>query len=468
MEKIKIAYIGGGSKMWARIFMNDLALMKDVSGEISLYDIDYEAALVNQKIGNIINKEPDTISTWNYTVYKDIEDALKGSRFVIISILPGTLDEFASDIKTPQKYGIYQAVGDTTGPGGVIRGMRTVPIYESFAKKIEKYCPNAWVLNLTNPMSICTKTLYDVFPKIKAFGCCHEVFHAQEFLSRVLEEELNIKNVDRKDLYTDASGINHFTWITEAKYKDIDLLKLIPSFMEKFYEEGYYENRDFGRFDFKTNSFFYGNKVKMDLYKRYGALAAAGDRHLVEFVNHNWYLSENPLEKWAYSLTTPQKRIELQNERIKETFDIANENIKVNRVLKSSEEAVDLIRAICGLETRVSNVNMPNVGQMPDMPLGSIVETNCVFSNDCVKPVVSNKLPISVKNLVLRSCINVDATYEGIKTRDLNQIFNAFIDQPLCASLSINEAKELFKEMVLNTRKYLDEFYNLDEFFMNF
>ena len=94
---------------------------------------------------------------------------------------------------------------------------------------IRKCCPDAWVLNLTNPMSICVKTLYRCFPQIKAFGCCHEVFHTQDFLCCVLKELTGIK-VKREDIYTDASGINHFTWITEARYQDIDLMKLMPEF----------------------------------------------------------------------------------------------------------------------------------------------------------------------------------------------------------------------------------------------
>ena len=92
-----------------------------------------------------------------------------------------------SDVHTPEKYNIFQTVGDTTGPGGIVRALRTVPMIEKIAKAIEKNCPNAWVINYTNPMSLCVKALYDTFPKIKAFGCCHEVFSTQKFLANVLK-----------------------------------------------------------------------------------------------------------------------------------------------------------------------------------------------------------------------------------------------------------------------------------------
>lgn len=209
MKKIKIAYIGGGSKQWARVFMNDLALAKGLDGEIGLYDIDREAAVRNQKIGERINEHPDTVSKWNYVVYDSAEEVLKDADFVVMSILPGTFEEMRSDVHAPEEYGIFQSVGDTAGPGGVLRAMRTVPVYQEYAKKIQKICPNALVINFTNPMSICVKALYDTFPDIKAFGCCHEVFHTQDFLCCVLAEELGIEKPNRKEIYTDVSGINH-------------------------------------------------------------------------------------------------------------------------------------------------------------------------------------------------------------------------------------------------------------------
>jgi len=457
-KNIKIAYIGGGSKQWARVFMSDLALTEDLSGEIALYDIDMEAARRNAEIGKRINQNPAVRSVFRYTLCPRLEDALQNADFVIISILPGTFREMRSDVHAPEKYGVYQPVGDTTGPGGVLRAMRTVPIYEEFARKIREVCPNAWVLNFTNPMSICTKVLYDVFPGIKAFGCCHEVFHTQTFLTKVLKETRGIE-VSRREIYADACGINHFTWITEAKYQNIDLLALLPEFMDRFYEEGYYEGGD--RFAFRTDPFAYGNKVKLDLYRRYGALAAAGDRHLVEFLSNMWYLKDpQAVRDWQFNLTTVDYRERQQAERIAETIAFA-EGTKPFPLEKSAEEAADLLKALLGFRTIVSNVNYPNRGQMPQMPMGSIVETNCVFSNDQVRPIVSRELPLPVANLVYRNCANVDTAYQGIKERDLDLIFSAFVNQPLCASLTTPQCRELFREMCQNTRGYLDPYFDL-------
>ena len=461
-KHIKIAYIGGGSKQWARVFMSDLASTEDLSGEIALYDIDVAAAERNRKIGQRVGSDPNALSKFDYTVAPDLETALNGADFVIISILPGTFQEMRSDVHAPERYGIWQSVGDTVGPGGVLRAMRTVPIYEEFARKIKDICPNAWVLNLTNPMSILVKTLYDIFPGIKAFGCCHEVFHAQDFLTCILKETRGIE-ATRRDIYTDASGINHFTWITEAKYQNIDLLALLPEFMDRFYEDGYYEGYD--RFAFRHDPFAYGNKVKLDLYRRYGALAAAGDRHLAEFVPASWYLKDPAtVEDWQFRLTTVDFREQQQAERVAETIAMAEGRIPFP-VKKSTEEAAELMKALMGFSTVVSNVNLPNRGQMSQLPLDTIVETNCVFSNDQLCPVTAKPLPSGAATLVNWNASNIDTCYEGIKQRDLDKIFQSFVQQPLCTGLGLVEAKELFVQMCRNTRAYLDPHYDLDAYF---
>ena len=464
MQKIKIAYLGGGSKAWARVFMTDLALAEGLSGEIALYDIDVPAAELNQKIGAVINRSPNTVSQWDYRVYTEIGDALDGADFVACSILPGTFDEMEGDVHLPEKYGIYQSVGDTVGPGGVLRAMRTVPIYEGFAREIKAHCPNAWVINLTNPMTICTKTLYDVFPEIKAFGCCHEVFHAQEFLSCVAHELLGVPRPHRKEIVIDACGVNHFTWITEADYDGHDMLSLLPEFIERYYEKGYCEQLIAASpEDFREDPFRYGNKVKMDLFKRFGVLAAAGDRHLVEFMNNSWYIKDKAdVDRWLYHLTTVAYRKEDRIRKIDQSHRIAEGQEEI-RVVRSDEEVVELMKALLGLiPPMVSNANTVNVGQMAGMPLGSVVETNCVFSRDSVKPIVAKPLPGDVNALVLRNAMNIENTYYGIKNRDFHRIFEAFVNQPLCSGLGVDQAKELFTDMVNATAGYLEEYYPLD------
>lgn len=212
VEEIKIAYIGGGSRGWAWGLMSDLASCSDISGQVALYDIDLEAAKDNEIIGNLFRRAEGAASDWRYLAVRELKEALTGADFVVISILPGTFDEMESDVHAPEKYGIFQSVGDTSGPGGTLRAMRTVPMFEDIARAIQAYCPDAWVINYTNPMTICVKTLYRVFPRIKAFGCCHEVFGTQKFLAHMAEETFDVQNIDRHEIKVNPVGVNHFTW----------------------------------------------------------------------------------------------------------------------------------------------------------------------------------------------------------------------------------------------------------------
>ncbi len=461
MTTIKLAYIGGGSKAWARVFMNDLALTEGLTGQIALYDIDRAAAERNRRIGDRINALPAAAAKWRYTVADTLEEALTGADFVAISILPGTLDHMAADVHLPEKYGVYQSVGDTVGPGGVLRSMRTVPLFEGFARAIRDCCPRAWVINLTNPMTILCKTLFDVFPGIKAFGCCHEVFHAEDFLCCVIKEQLGAVRPHRHELFVEASGINHFTWITEARWKDADVMGLLPGFIDRFYESGYCEQGDDPQAFRGNNPFLYGNKVKMDLFRRFGALGAAGDRHLVEFMDGRWYLSDRDApQRWLYHLTGVDYRKADQRRRIEETEALADGSLPVT-LKKSDEELVDFLRALAGFGPVRSNANVVNAGQMAEAPLGSVVETFCVFDRDRVTPQPAKPLPPGAADLVRLNAQNIEDLYGAIRARDMEAILQVFLRQPLCSRLSEAQGRALFGEMVRATADQLAPWYGL-------
>ena len=440
VSDIKIAYIGGGSRGWAWGLMSDLAAADDISGDVYLYDIDQAAADSNEIIGNKYNDCPGA-SKWVYHSAKTAKEAYENADFVVISILPATFDEMESDVHAPEKYGIWQPVGDSTGPGGILRAMRTVPMYEEIGECIKKYCPNAWVINYTNPMTMCVRTLYRVFPKIKAFGCCHEVFGSQKLLSDVVEEEMGIKVESFKDIKVNIVGVNHFTWFTKAKYMGIDLFPYLDKYIEKHY----------GEKELAVD-------VNFDLYKRYGVMAVAGSRHLAEFCEGKWYL-ENPdeIERWNFKLTPVSQRKEWQAGSLSRSRNLLDgtEQVKIN---KSGEEGVLQIRSLLGLCGEfVTNVNLPNVGQIPNLPLGAVVECNVVISGDSVSPVMAGAVPTQILPLVSRMCYEHEALNDAIAARDIERIFNIFASSQL-VTCSLSEARTLFKEMVNNTKEYLKSY----------
>jgi len=182
---LRIAYIGGGSRGWAHALIKDLLMHPGVTGEVRLYDIDRPMAELNAQYARWMQTHPDAVSKWKYRVVGSLKTALKGADFVFASIQPGRIQMMKVDLEEPVKYGIHQSVGDTTGPGGCIRALRCIRDYRVIGEAIGTYAPNAWVMNFSNPMSICTRTLYETFGGIKAYGCCHEVFGTQAMLGHV-------------------------------------------------------------------------------------------------------------------------------------------------------------------------------------------------------------------------------------------------------------------------------------------
>ncbi len=451
-EEIKIAYIGGGSRGWAWGLMSDLATADDISGNVYLYDIDYDAAKANEIIGNKFNEAEGAKSKWTYIAAKTAKEAYENADFVVISILPGTFEEMESDVHTPEKYGIYQSVGDTTGPGGIVRAMRTIPMYEEIAKCVKMYCPNAWVISYTNPMTLCTKALYTTFPEIKAFGCCHEVFGTQEFLKRVVNEALGT-DAKREDIKVSPIGVNHFTWLTEAKYNNVDVFPLYKDFCVK-HPEGVSDGGDKNW----MNSFFSSEeKVKIDLFNKFGYIAAAGDRHLAEFCEGSWYLcSPERVADMRFCLTPVSWRKSNLEERLEKSKKLVSGEEKVE-INNTGEEGVHQIRALLGLCDLVTNVNLPNYGQIPNLPIGAVVETNAVFRADSVTPVLAGEIPPEIYPLISRVCAQQELVSMGIADRDIEKIFLAFANDPL-VTCGIEDARKLFDEMLSNTKEYLKDY----------
>lgn len=453
-KNINIAYIGGGSRGWAWTFMTDLALEPSLKGTVRLYDIDHEASRKNEKIGNDLKNDERCLSYFNYVSVDSLKEALTGADFVVISILPGTFDEMEVDVHAPEKYGIYQSVGDTAGPGGYIRALRTIPMFLEIAEAIKQYSPNAWVINYTNPMSLCVKTLYETFPGIKAFGCCHEVFNTQEVLASIISNELSIPDIKRTDLYTNVIGINHFTWFTSASYRDIDIFPIYRRYVEEHFEEGY----EFTSDNWMNSYFSCAHRVKFDLFRKYNNIAAAGDRHLAEFMPGDSYL-KNPetVESWKFTLTPVSYRKDDLQKRLARSNRLYNGEEHID--LKSTgEEGVQLIKALCGLANRVSNVNLPNYAlQIPNLPKDAVVETNALFCFDNVTPVFAGEMPEDIKQLTMPHIENHTRIYKAAINKDRNLVYEAFENDPnINGRMNKEEIRSLVDEMIAGTSKYCD------------
>ncbi len=439
MKNINICIIGGGSKQWALTLMKDLSLASDLSGLIRLYDIDQEAAILNEHLGNRIFLFGKDKPNFEVKAIDNPEKALAGADFVIISIEPGPIENRHTDLEIPKKYGILQTVGDTIGPGGIFRALRSIPVFREYARLIKKNCPDAWVINYTNPMTWCTNTLTREFPQVKVLGCCHEVFGTQKFIANKVSSWFDTETPPREEIKVDVFGVNHFTFLSGASWKGIDLF---PYLKELAGDDNFYldHTKESLRRIKEEKWFESDNLVAMEIMRIFGNLGAAGDRHLVEFMP--WYLhDESFIHRYGVIATPYEWRVRRDKEKRTRFYEDKDLFPKA-----SEEEGVAIIKALLGLGPLYTNVNVPNTGQIPWLPFGHIVETNAFITHNRITPAISSEGASSVKELISHVGFEQKLLLDSVFEENREGIFQAFLLDSLIR-LSLSEARELFDIM---------------------
>ena len=439
MENTRICIIGGGSRQWAIRFLMDLSLQDKIGAHVALYDIDRKAAENNKEVAERIFRINGK-SHLSVSVASTLDEGLKGVDFIIIAIEPGCIDIRQYDLGLPEEYGIYQSVGDTTGPGGLMRAWRALPLFFDFARAIEKNAPNAWVINYTNPMTLCTAALYKAYPGIKALGCCHEVFGTENFIASIIAKKEGIETPDRRDVMVDVSGLNHFTFVTKALYKGVDYIPYLkemvkdPSTFPDLTEKAKKRVAD-GKW-FESD-----HLVALSFLRDFGTLGAAGDRHLAEFFP--FFLNSDE-EAWRYGFIRTPFSYRVEEDKRKKSKVYTDEELVA---APSDEEGVDILLSLFGERTLKTNVNMPNRGQVRYLKEGHIVESNGYISADSIVPIVSTDPSLAVQSMVKRVETEQDLALEAIWNNDMDLLFQAFISDPL-VNINVDKAHELFTRMI--------------------
>lgn len=447
-KRTNIAYIGGGSFNFGWKLFSELAA-EEIYATVQLYDSDKQLSLSNEVIGNKLRENPDCKSDIIYLAVDTPEEALKNADIVIMAFTQGTIDEMVTEMHLPETYGIYQASGEHTGPSGVMRALKTLPVYIKYTEMIKKICPEAWVINVSNPMAECMSMMYEVFPDIKLFGSTNELYPALDLLVNICEKEFGVQNIRRRDIKYNLLGISGFCWFDEVMYCGNDVIPVFRDFAEKYYETGY-ENRPN---EFKLNPFASANKIKFDLFLRYGCIPAVSDGIAADFCPQ-WYLkSPKTMQSWKFSQITVNYLKKLKLDKLSRVKPLMNGD-ELLRVGGGTTDCALQIRALMGLGNLITNVCMRNKGQVENLPEGAIVHTNALISKNSVRPVAAGSLNDELYALTIRHIMNQKTIVKAVKERDLDIAFNAFLNDPLmCADLS--DAAELYKEMLSTVRTHL-------------
>ena len=296
-------------------------------------------------------------------------------------------------------------------------------------------------------MTLCTRALYAAEPEIKAFGCCHEIFGTQHRLRGVAMEAFGMEDIGLQEIEVNINGVNHFTWITEAHCRGKDLF---PAVRDRISAPDFFADRTRDSRKKVRNGKYMGSHqlVSLDLFRRFGALGAAGDRHLAEFVP--WYArDEKTLHRWGVICTPYSWRVEKRSGK-----DVSADSYGQKEINPSGEEGVEQMEALLGLRNLDTNINLPNLGQSPDLRWDAVVETNACLRRDRITPQTAKVLPEGARSLVSRVVDVQEMTLTAALNRDVEAAKEALFIDPLI-TLSTDRCEAMADEMLAYLKKEL-------------
>ncbi len=440
MAKTRICFIGGGSYNWMPKLLGDLALTPDLEGTVVLHDINASAMDDIERYGRKAMSQ--TGANFQIETTTSLDQALEGANFVVVTITTGGLDTMGLDLSIPEKYGIYQSVGDTVGPGGLSRALRNVPVMVGIAKAVERNCPDAWLLNLTNPLTVLTRTVGLVAPRVKVMGLCHELFGVRRGLMRMFD-------VDVDDFEMRVAGINHLIWILDMTIKGQDGLQMVRDFVADgqrvpIPDPAYNWRQPF------TDRW----KLKLELFDVYGSLPAAGDRHLAEFFPYFLTDATGRGEDYGVLLTTiPDRQQQVATARKSVRAAIDGEMPPLSR---SPEATADIVSAVSNGHSVRTIVNLSNTGQIDNLPRGAVVETLAEITSAGAQPLTIGAVPPGVLSTLQPHVTNQEMIVHAALEGDRGLALQAMVNDPLVPSLSV--ARGLLHDLLEAHAEYLPQF----------
>lgn len=436
----RILVVGGGSYQWARALVRDIIVQPKLEGcQITLQDIDPAPLAVMlplaRRIAEAAGREVGVRAT------TDLVEGLQGTDYVVLSITTGGLEAMRQDLEAPQRYGIYQSVGDTTGPGGLSRALRNIPVVTGIAQAIERHAPDAWLLNLTNPMTTLCRAVTRT-TRIQTIGLCHELVGT---LRDCIGPLLGVEDLRR--FHPQVAGINHLIWLLGLRLDGEDALALLQRRLRQLEQDGAGDQR--------TDGILRAHAIKIALWRRYGLLPAAGDRHLIEFFPH---FLRPQTQRGPFSgvhRTTIEERYDwLARWRARaQAWLDGSEPIDLT---PSSEPVAPIIAALHFGAPRMQVMNLPNVGQLPGLPSGAVVETMGVVDGYGARPVAVGDLPRGVATLIERQVANQELIVEAALRGDRALALQALVNDPLVTDF--DAAPRLLEELIESNRAYLPQF----------
>ena len=425
---IKVTFIGAGSTIFAKNILGDIMLCESIrDAEFALYDIDRERLDDSKIVIDAINKKynENRAKIKCYLGVEQRKEALLGADFVVNAIQVGGYEPCTViDFEIPKKYGIKQTIADTLGIGGIFRGLRTLYVMKDIAKDMEEVCPNAWLLNYTNPMAIVSGYMQR-YTNVKTVGLCHSV----QVCSKDLLNALDIKVDGFKDK---IAGINHMAWLLEiTDLKGNDLYPEIKKCAA-----------------LKNETEKHGDMVRYEYIKHLGYYCTESSEHNAEY--NPFFIKPNypelidkfniPIDEYIKRCISQIEGWKKQRDEILNGGDIIHE--------RSREYGSRIIEAMVTNKTYKIGGNVLNTGLITNLPQNACVEVPCLVDGNGIQPTVIGDLP---EQLAAMNRTNINPqilTIEAAATGKREHIYHAaMLDPHTAAVLSIDDIVAMCDEL---------------------
>ncbi|MGV6840229.1 MAG: alpha-galactosidase [Planktomarina sp.] len=427
----KLTFIGAGSTIFMKNIVGDMLHFESLrDAEIALMDIDEqrlnESAAIARKMIKVMGTGA-TVST-----HLTRAPALEGADFVVTAFQIGGYDPCTiTDFDIPKRYGLRQTIADTLGVGGIMRGLRTVPHLWDVAADMARLCPDALMLQYVNPMAINTWALAERFPNLRQVGLCHSVQNTVQELAHDLD-------IEQGDIRYRVAGVNHVAFFLELEDSHGSLYPRL----RQGYAQGALPKAPLLMPRCP-------NKVRYEVMDQLGYFCTESSEHLAEYVP--WFIKEGradlidtygiPLDEY------PKRCIEQREEWAQQAAKLDSQtDIPVE---KSHEFAAEIMNAMVTDTPYVIYGNLPNTGQMPQLPMGAAVETPCLVDANGVQPSVVSDVPPQLVAL-MRTQINVqELTVRALIDEDPEHLYHAaMMDPHTAAELDLRQIRSMVDDML--------------------
>ena len=451
----KLTIIGAGSAVFTKNIFTDLMFIdKFKKIDIALVDIDEKRLKISHELLDVIAKKFN--ASPNIKSYTDRREALVGSDFIQSTIqVGGYKPSTVIDFDIPKQFGLRQTIADTLGIGGIMRGLRTIPVLVDIGKDIMDLCPNALWLQYVNPMCSNMIAINNACPGIKTVGLCHSVQGTAEMLAKDLNEKI-------EDIDYLCAGINHMAFykkfLKKNGDKEEDLYPRLKKLADEIVNDKKISSRSMEK-DRESDKVLH-EKVRYEILRRFGYFVTESSEHFAEYVP--WFIKNNrqdlidkykiPIEEY---IDRCKNNIELWNNLEKDMTPIHNQSLK-----RSNEYASYIMDAVVNNKEVTINGNVMNKGYIDNLPSNCCVEVPCLVNSNGNTPQSTGRLPEHLAAL-MRTNINVQIlTAEAALTKKKEHIYHAAMLDPLTgANLSIDEIYSMVDRLIQEHHNYLPQYH---------